>query len=171
MRLPIQGDTGLFRIVRAALQDAQVLAEVQARAFAPDAARYGDGPPGYDSVAWQIAAMESSVYYKILAGDRIIGGVVLRDQGHGEYYLHRLFVAPDFQKRGAASQALAFLEATFPARRWTLHSPHRSRDNHRFYERRGYRKIGEVRLDEKSLPEGFLLFTFEKIMSRSADED
>jgi len=104
------------------------------------------------------------------AGERIIGGVVLHDEGNGEYYVHRLFIAPDFQKQGAASQALASIEATFPARRWTLHTPHLSDDNHRFYERRGYRKFGEVRLDEPGLPEGFLLFHYEKIMPPQAGE-
>ena len=170
MSLPIQRSKGLFRIIKAAAQDAEVLAEVQARAFAQEAERYGSGPPGYDAVAWQVAAMERSIYYKILAGERIIGGVVLHDEGNGEYYVHRLFIAPDFQKQGAASQALAFIEATFPARRWTLHTPHLSDDNHLFYERRGYRKFGEVRLDEPGLPEGFLLFHYEKIMPPQAGE-
>ena len=154
----------MFQLVKASAGDAETLARVQARAFAEDAEQYGEGPPGYDSVAWQIEAMEQSAYYAILFGDRIVGGILVNDKGDGHYYVHRLFVDPDFHNQGAASQALAFIEQTFPAKVLTLHTPYQSYGNQRFYEKRGYMKIGEERLDGPNLSEGFVLFLYEKRM-------
>lgn len=154
----------LFRIVEASQEDATALAAVQAQAFAKEVAKYGSGPPGYDSAAWQITIMNHSHYFKILAGDRIVGGIVVRDEGNEDYYLHRLFVLPEFQRHRIGSQALAFIEATFPARRWSLHTPSLSDGNRRFYERHGYKKINERRLDDPKLPDDFMLCEYEKIL-------
>ncbi len=159
-----QGVGEAVRIIEATKRDAEDLAQVQERAFASDARRFGSGPPGYDNVDWQIAAMERNFYYKILRGDRIIGGLLVHHEGNDEYYLHRLFIDPDYQGQGLASQALTFLEATFPARRWTLHTPNLNTRNQHFYEKRGYRKIGELRPEGMPLREDFVLYYYEKLM-------
>jgi GNAT superfamily N-acetyltransferase len=109
--------------------------------------------------------MTQSPYYAIWDQERIVGGVLAVDEGAGHYYLKRIFVDPDVQNRGAASAALAFIEKALPARRWTLHTPYRSYSNQRFYEKRGYRKIGELHPDDvENVTDDFLLFHYEKIM-------
>ena len=156
----------MFRFEKASPGDVPALADVQGRAFASDVERYGGGPPGYDSVEWQAEAIAQTPYYVIRDGDRIIGGIVARDRGAGHYYLQRLFVDPAFQKRGVASQGLAFIETALPARRWTLHTPYLNFGNQRFYEKRGYTKIGEEHPDDiGDVPDDFLLFHYEKLLS------
>lgn len=161
-----QGSGEGVRFVEADKQDAERLAHIQAQAFGSDAERFGSGPPGYDDVEWQIASMERHHYYKILAGEQIIGGIIVHNEGNEEYYLHRLFIDPAFQQRGVASQALTFLEANFPARRWTLHTPNLNLRNQHFYEKRGYKKIGELRPEGVPLREDFVLYYYEKVMPR-----
>jgi GNAT superfamily N-acetyltransferase len=158
----------MFRFVKASAQDAEALARTQGAAFAESAAKCGSGPPGYDSPEWQLTAMQESIYYAIWNDQQIIGGILLSDQGEGHFYLHRLFVAPPFQKQGAASQALEFIEKTIPATRWTLHTPALSGNNRRFYEQRGYKHIGEMRVEDPSLIiEELILFHYEKRMGDS----
>lgn len=152
----------MFRFIKASAQDAESLAKIQEAAFAEAAQKCGSGPPGYDSTEWQLNAMQENIYYAIWDDQQIIGGILLSDQGEGHFYLHRLFVDPAFQHQGAASQALEFIEKTIPATRWTLHTPALSGNNRRFYEQRGYKHIGEMRINDPSLIIELILFHYEK---------
>lgn len=62
---------------RARAQDADALARVSKRAFDHDV-HYGapgpDGPPGYDSSAWQRRMMRVGDYYVIEQSGEVIGG-------------------------------------------------------------------------------------------------
>ena len=149
---------------KAKIEDAEALTEVQRRAFDDDSRRFGGlsaggpvphvsggpvphvsgGPPGYDSVDWTLWAMKTGIYYKILAGDRIIGAVILFDMHKRHFNLGRIFVDPDWQDRGIGSQAIRFIEKTFPyVKRWSLDTPEWAVRNHHFYEKLGYVKVGE----------------------------
>ena len=156
---------------KAKIEDAEALTEVQRRAFDDDSRRFGGlsaggpvphvsgGPPGYDSVDWTLWAMKTGIYYKILAGDRIIGGVILFDMHKRHFNLGRIFIDPDWQDQGIGSQALQFIEKTFPfVKRWSLDTPERAVRNHHFYKKLGYVKVGE------EVPEGvdIRLFLYEK---------
>jgi ribosomal protein S18 acetylase RimI-like enzyme len=160
-----------LRFEKARLQDAEALAKVQKRAFdlAENADKYGGGgPPGYDTTEWQAETMEQIPYYTILRDGAIVGGIVANAEPEpGHYYLKRLFVDPDFQNQGIASEALTFIENELPARRWTLHTPYLSFANQHFYEKRGYKKIGELRIEDlpdiPEAPKDFVLFHYEKI--------
>lgn len=149
----------MLHIALAAPEDAPALAEVQRRTFDDDSRRFAGlpsgGPPGYDSVAWQVRMMDvATAYYKLVWDRQIVGGVIVFDMGQGRFELGRIYVDPDFRNRGIGTQAMQFIERAHPqARRWTLGTPIWATRNHHFYEKLGYVKIGE---DHTGEPPGFL---------------
>ena len=136
----------------AAPQDADALAAIQTRTFDHDSRQHGrgerGGPPGYDSAAWQRRMMRKAAYYKILEDGQIIGGAIVFDNGGGHIYLGRIYIDPDYQNRGIGAQAMRLIEQAYPsARRWTLETPLWALRNQHFYERQGYVKVGEQRVE------------------------
>ncbi|WP_379155067.1 GNAT family N-acetyltransferase [Paenibacillus sp. sgz5001063] len=119
----------MLSIRSADLQDADKLAEIQKRTFDEDARRFQnkaeDGPPGYSSSSWQSEMMEKGLYYKLLAEDSIIGGmIVFASPDEQEVHLGRIFIDPLYQNRGYGQAAFHFLFSTFPnAHKWTLDTP------------------------------------------------
>jgi GNAT superfamily N-acetyltransferase len=83
--------------------------------------------------------------YKILAGDTLIGGIVVWQFEQHHNVLGLLFVDPGYQNHGIGHQAWQFLEATFPeTRRWSLLTPVWSGKNRHFYEQCcGFHAVGE----------------------------
>ena len=140
-----QAPTLTFR--RAREDDAATLAEVSARAFRNDvtcgAPRPG-GPAGYDSPAWQAQMMRRAQYYAMLLGERIVGGLIVFARGPGHYHLGRIFIDADLQNQGLGTQAMAFLWRTYPlATRWTLDTPAWNRRTRHFYQKVGFREVGQ----------------------------
>jgi GNAT superfamily N-acetyltransferase len=151
----------MVRFEKATEADAEKLMEVQVSAFLsqiPDDKREIGGPPGYDSVEWQVHTMHQVPYIKILTDDQIIGGIVLRPMGADHYHVERIFLHPAYHRRGIGTQAFAWLETTYPqVRVWTLRSPALFTWNQRFYEKLDYRRTGEMEV----FP-GFVLIEYEK---------
>ena len=79
-------------------EEAKALALVSWRAFDHDV-NYGapavGGPPGYKSDRWQRKMMQVGHYYTILVDSRIVGGIIVFDQGAGRFELGRIFVEPN----------------------------------------------------------------------------
>ena len=151
---------------KANFKDAQELVSIQVRTFDDDARKFNKtekgGPPGYDSVDWQIEMMKNALYYKILNEGKIIGGIIvfLIDKGH--YELGRIYIDPAFQNRGIGFKAMSFLESNFKdATKWTLGTPEWAIRNHYFYEKAGFKKVGE----EGPLPEGLMEIRYEKVIN------
>ena len=78
--------------------------------------------------------------------------------------LDTFFIDPAHQGHWYGQKALRLLEQHFPhITRWSLHTPHRSYRNRHFYEKMGYRKIGETRIPHvPGLVEDFVLFEYER---------
>lgn len=132
-------------ILRAEEKDAADLTDVQVRAFQIDVSICGDGPPGYNSVEAQIIKINQFQFYKITQVDKIVGGFYLRDNGVGIFELIRLFISPDLQGKGLGCKALEFIETEIPGvQAIELEASDFRPDNHRFYENRGYIRVGTV---------------------------
>ncbi|MFW9990473.1 MAG: GNAT family N-acetyltransferase [Candidatus Odinarchaeota archaeon] len=136
-------------IERAREEDAAVLATVCKEAFhtdvdvgAPGSGEPG-GPPDYDSPDFQKFIMSVLTYYKILIGDKIVGGVFF-DHGNAEHYiLERIFVSPAYHNRGIATQAMELVHKNHPeAKIWTLGTPKWNIRTRHFYEKLGYVQVG-----------------------------
>jgi hypothetical protein len=70
-------DNTFFELIR-------ILAQISERAFHSDThcgATGLGGPPGYNSDAWQIRMMTAGKYYRILFGEQIVGGFIVRVMG------------------------------------------------------------------------------------------
>ncbi|WP_052380412.1 GNAT family N-acetyltransferase [Paenibacillus camerounensis] len=140
----------MFTISFADPQDAARLADVQKRTFDADARLYQnkeeDGPPGYGSTDWQAEQMGKAHYYKLIAGNSIIGGmIVFPFPEAGECHLARIFIDPLYQNHGYGQESFRFLFETYPAaRKWTLDTPSWAIRNHYFYEKLGFVRTGAV---------------------------
>jgi ribosomal protein S18 acetylase RimI-like enzyme len=147
--------------------DAQSLTEAQVRAFHHDSVLYPEvelgGPPGYDSVEQTLADMSKYLCHKILYDGQIVGGIVVFDRGEGHYHLDRIYIDPAYQNHGIGTQAMRFIEATYPARRWTLDTPTWAVRNQHFYEKFGYVKVGEREEEGGNI----ILIMYEKVVPQT----
>lgn len=142
-------------VKRAKLQDAKSLVTVQIKAFHHDSLLYPEievgGPPGYDSVPVMEEKITTHDCYKIMDNTQIIGGIVIFNEGNGHFHLDLIFIAPEFHNRGIGTQALQFIEAKYPATKWTLDTPAWAVRNRHFYEKFGYIKVDEFENDDTPL--------------------
>jgi GNAT superfamily N-acetyltransferase len=150
----------MIKFSRAVASDAELLLKVKIRAFAWDVQKYGMGPPNYDSLEDLLLAISKAQYYKISYNDTIVGGFSLYDMGNLHFELGSIYIDPKYQGKGIGQQAISYIEQIYPeVRKWTLDTPYLSFRNHDFYEKMGYIKIGEEKLEA---PQEFVLFLYEK---------
>ncbi len=127
--------------------------------FTEQVKQYDFPPPGYDSVDYQIESMKKHRYFEILHENEIIGGVIVKQIKREIGYILRIFIRRDWQNRGVGTQTMKLLEHKFPQiKKWQLDTPYLSFQNHHFYEKLGYRKIGETKPEKN----GFYCFLYEK---------
>lgn len=106
--------------------------------------------------------MNKGLYYKILLDDTIVGGINLFDNGGEHFSLGAIFIDPQFHNQGIGSMAIKFIEEKHSqVKKWTLDTPSLNINNHRFYERHGYIKVGEIQ-PQKDVE--FYLSIFEKLI-------
>ena len=69
------------------------------------------------------------------------------------YYIHRLAVHPNFQKQGYARKLMDYAEAFAKAKKATsirLDTFSQNKRNQRFYEARGYQRLGDIYFPKQS---------------------
>jgi GNAT superfamily N-acetyltransferase len=153
----------MLEFLQLELSDIEEFMQAKVDAFAEDVVIYGFGPSGYDSIDSLKNAMEKYHIYKMVLDGDIVGGISCYDQGNDEYWIGGIYVKRACQNIGIGAKAMLFIEAEFPqAKVWRLDTPYKSYRNHYFYEKLGYRKIGETEPDQEK--EGFYLFLYEKQM-------
>lgn len=144
---------------RASIADAPALVDIQIRAFHDDTRLYGvplDGPPGYDSVDSLIKKLEQDLCHKVIYDDKIVGDIIVYDYGEGHFHLDVIAIDPDYHNQGIGTAAMNYIEAVYPAVKWTLDTPLYAIRNQHFYEKFGYQKIEEFEAD------GITLISYEK---------
>ena len=154
----------MIRLAKATTADAEALMQICVQAFAEDIEQWG-GPIGIDQVEAHLGWMGTYRYYKVLAEDETIGGVLVDSQDDEHCVLSAMFIAPAFQNQGIGTLVINLLEEAHPAvKRWSLSTVYSSHRSQRFYEKLGYEKIGETKPgDYPGIPDGrFHLFLYEK---------
>ena len=131
-------------------EEAAALADISRRAFDSDLALGlapgPGGPPGYDSASWQGQMMEAGRYHAVIVDGTLAGGAIVFGKGPGHCELGRLFLGPEWHRRGIGRQVLGLLFAAYPGtERWTLDTPTWNRRTRRFYEGQGFVAVGEIR--------------------------
>jgi ribosomal protein S18 acetylase RimI-like enzyme len=128
--------------------DAEDLVRVQIAAFHDDARLYPGvpigGPPGYDSVEAMLATIARGQCHRVALDGEIVGAITVVDQGEGHFHLDVLAIDPAHHNKGVGTQAMGFIERTFPAALWTLETPTFATRNQYFYEKLGFLRIGET---------------------------
>jgi GNAT superfamily N-acetyltransferase len=138
----------MLSFARATQEDAEQLTEVSIAAFDDDSRVYREiesgGPPGYNSIEWQISVMEWSNYHKIILDGKIIGGIIVfKSKEDGSYFLGRIFIEPSYQNKGYGKKAMKYIEEYYlDSKKWQLDTPQWSVRNHHFYEKCGYIRTG-----------------------------
>jgi len=143
--------------------DGEILVNVSKRAFHSDVNFGGvgeGGPPGYDSPQWQIMMMGKSDYYKITLNGKIIGGAIVFRKSKRIYYLGRIFIDPEYHRKGFGKEAMQLIMDKYPfAKKWTLETPPWNTRTREFYKKQGFTITSETNED---------LFFEKDILNRTA---
>ena len=152
-------------IKKATDEDAEDIIKCKIDAFREEVNLYGFGPPDYDSLEGQIKTMKEGNYFKILDREKIIGGIRVRDNGEGQYWIGAIYIYLISQNKGVGTKVMNLLFEEFKdAKKWSLETSYLSFRNHHFYEKMGFIKFGETKPDVTK--NGFHLFKYEKIIDK-----
>lgn len=135
-------------LLRAGLNDAERLSEIQKTCFSPHLERYQDFETSHamvslDTIKWQI---ENENFYKIMLDDVWVGSINIRKLDEiGSYKLHIINVLPEYQGRGIGQEAIRLAEGLFPdAKSWCLETLEDMPNNRHLYEKAGYKFTGKT---------------------------
>jgi GNAT superfamily N-acetyltransferase len=135
----------------ATVADAEMLTQTCKRAFESDA-EFGapgpGGPPGYDSVKWNLERIRNRYlqYYKILIGEEIVGGFIAGDRGPGYRVCERIWVDPGYMQKGIGTRTFEIVWKKYPsADLWALGTPEWNTRSNPFYQSLGFKQIGITR--------------------------
>ncbi|PEA82336.1 hypothetical protein CN680_06415 [Bacillus pseudomycoides] len=145
-------DTNKVSLLNAELEDMELLTEVQKRAFDDHATRWGgwtadstsNGPGGYDSVEYNKYCLQATNFFKVMYKDKVVGGVSVSYPGTRHAVVDKLFIDPVYQNKSFGYTTMKLMEQEFPkVKSWELGTSARSKSNHHFYEKLGYKKVYE----------------------------
>ena len=110
--------------------------------------------------------LERGELYVLYAQDTLLGGITISNikdseyeaiswltQDINHYYIHRLAVSPAFQKQGHARKLMDFAESFAKqngAVSVRLDTFSQNKRNQRFYENRGYQRLGNIYFPKQS---------------------
>lgn len=127
-------------IVRASVEDAAAILQLQREAYQSEAWLYNDWkiPPLTQTLEQLFDELRSNTALKAISGPALLGSVRARADRR-VIHIGRLIVAPMAQRRGIGSALLRAVEASFPAaERFDLFTGSLSAGNIRLYHRHGY---------------------------------
>ena len=142
--------TNDIQLVRSVEDDAAILALVSQRAYEHACEKHGKeiwGPRGYKSAKDHMYYIEKLETYCILYEEVVVGGVILSENGFDHKELVRLFIDPDFQDKGIATDAFKALMELSPAKAWTVGNIVWNEKAKGFLESNGFQKIGTINTD------------------------
>ncbi len=158
-----------IKYFKATESDIPALTKIMTRSFDNDTQRFRDestgGPQGYNDGSFFRQWMRSGNCFKIMLNNTLIGAfIVFKDYPQkGSNVLGTIFLDPEYQDQGIGTYTMNYVHSTFSAKRWMLDTPEWHTRNHHFYEKLGYKKIGE-----KEEPHaGFILRVYQKEMKES----
>ncbi|RMA66083.1 GNAT family N-acetyltransferase [Ulvibacter antarcticus] len=121
--------------------------------------------------------IERDELYVLLSEATIIGCMVISSEKDSEYnditwlsednkqyYIHRVAIHPDFQKKGNAKRLMDFAETLAQENKITsirLDTFSQNKRNQKFYEARGYTRLGNIYFPKQS---EFPFYCYEKVM-------
>lgn len=141
--------------------DFPILVDMQNRVF-PSGFELDATIRNPEQLAAALRAREAFVY-TINAGDEIIGNIIVREKGPGDFALGCCCVTPEHQGKGIGTKAMEFLEGAFSdATHWSVSIPASNGRGIRFCEQSGLRETG------RSADQGIEMVTMEWSPPRQA---
>ena len=137
-------------IEHAQVEDAEVILDLQKRAYLSEAEIYNNAsiPPLTQTLDEIRTEFDKQIFLKALIDERIIGSVRAY-QTEGTCHIGRLIVHPDFQNRGIGSRLMNKIEGIFEqARRFELFTGDNSERNLYLYQKLGYREYRRQKFQE-----------------------
>ena len=151
--------------------DVDILTDIQQKAFLPLYEKYNDeGNPCLRDKKDILCRLDNKnfLYLTILSDDKIVGGILYRLKGStpfvknlmfGKYYLTRVYILPELQCKGIATEAILQSEKFLKnPRKLYVDFPEDLDKNRRCYTKCGYADTGK-RLETEP---GLTLAAFEK---------
>lgn len=153
-----------IKIRDAKFSEARAIREVKRDSFIEEMKMYDKDPETFvtpEGIAKEEECLVNehgnNYNYVAVCNDKIVGGGTAIDEGNATYYVKIIYVSSEGQNRGIGSMILSHMLAQFPdAKQWHLETPYKSFRNHHFYEKFGFRKVGETEPEE----DGFHLFLY-----------
>ncbi|KQL38711.1 acetyltransferase [Bacillus sp. FJAT-25509] len=143
-----------IRLDKATDADAQVIFEMQVKAFMPLLEKYKDynTNPANEPIENVIRRINysSGGFYKIYYNDALVGAICIYWKEETKFWISPMFILPEYQGLGIAQKAIQLIEEQFPqATTWELKTILEEKRNCYLYEKVGYRLNGEtIRLNE-----------------------
>lgn len=138
-----------IRLVKADVQNAELIHSLQKDAFMPIYERYHDDgiSPALETVSTVAEKISCSDFLIIYLDDTPVGGVrVRRFENDGEIArnISPLFVIPEYWDKGIGSEVMKMLFDTYDdADKWTLATIEEDARNCHFYEKHGFVRTGK----------------------------
>ena len=135
-----------IRLSAASQADYPVLIDVVHKAFEPDKRRFGQGPDFYEDPAALLPLLraEDGCVRKLCLGEKTVGLIVTFAKTPTARWLGCICLLPEWQGWGYGTRALELLEEAYPnVTQWGLDTPAVNTLNLRFYQKAGYRIVGE----------------------------
>lgn len=140
-----------IELVRASLEDAEVIWKMQRIAFAELLERYQDfdtnpGNEPLEKVQWRFSF--PATYFYFIQVDGVNAGAIRIIDHHDDSpkKISPLFVLPQFQGKGIAQAAIREAERIHGSDNWCLDTILQEKGNCHLYEKMGYRQTGETRV-------------------------
>lgn len=153
------------------IEDVNALTAIQQNAFLPLYEKYHDaGNPCLRDERDILCRLNNPkfLYLTILSDEKIVGGILYRIKGStpfvknlrwGKYYLGRVYISPEYQNKGIATEAILQSENFLKKpRKLYVDFPEDLDKNRKCYTKCGYRDTGK-RLEAEP---GLILACFEK---------
>ena len=99
------------------------------------------GPPEYDSAEWHYRMQKHGNLFALLEDDVLVGGAVLfKDKKEpGILYIGRIFVTPQYHRRGYGIELMKQMELIFPdVNVFRLETPVWNKRTYAFYSKCGF---------------------------------
>ncbi|MEK3808559.1 GNAT family N-acetyltransferase [Bacillus sp. FSL H8-0547] len=151
-----------FILVKAVIEDSEMLHSGQVSAFKPLLERYRDfdTSPANEPISKVRSRIREGHFYKVMADGQFAGAIrIKRGEETESHWISPMFILPEWQGRGFAARTIQLAAEKYPeAGKWELATILEEEKNCRVYEKAGFTRTGV----KKKLNDAATLVYFEK---------
>ncbi|WGV98058.1 GNAT family N-acetyltransferase [Vibrio sp. YMD68] len=144
-------------------EDVQILQDSALAAFSADVDKYGAFPPNIESIDWFHSEVGKGHFYKVLCDGEFAGAICVECGDQSSIEIKYVYIALKFQNKHIGFEVMRLIEEQYSdIKYWSLLTPYKSYRNHHFYEKLGYKKVGEFQPDAS---DDFRVFEYSKTLT------